>query len=160
MAIAPPKWHHFEPVPAPTDRRWLAIKDRITVPKRVSPPLIRSADRWVYDTVRYVRDHGDEWADPATTWARGFGDCEDIALLKRAVLINSGLNPKHIFLVLVRDLIAKADHALLVAFEDCWRVLDSYNSLSLPIEKVSDYRPIIAFNGDDAWTYGIRRARP
>lgn len=35
----------------------------------------------VREFVRYKPDRKDEWAHPSVTWARGHGDCEDIALV-------------------------------------------------------------------------------
>lgn len=37
---------------------------------------------WVHDNVRYVPDtDGDNWSPPEVTLERGYGDCEDMAIL-------------------------------------------------------------------------------
>jgi transglutaminase-like putative cysteine protease len=156
--LPPPTWHDWIPVSAAPDKRWLAVKDRLCgVRQRCAAPIIVNTDRWVNGAVRYQADRGDAWAAPATTLARGYGDCEDLALLKRAVLINSGIPERRIYFVLVADLIARMDHAVIVAFEDRWRLMDSYNSQALPLEAAKDYRPILAMCSDCAWTFGKRR---
>lgn len=91
------------------------------------------------------------------TLERGHGDCEDIALLKWAIILRSGIPESKVFFALVRDLIGRSDHAVLLAKDGCrWRLLDSFNSLSLPVEQVRDYQPIIAYSGEQAWFYGRR----
>lgn len=38
--------------------------------------------RWMHDNISYrADDYMDEWADPAATVSRGYGDCEDYAIL-------------------------------------------------------------------------------
>lgn len=42
---------------------------------------------WMARNIRYIKDFGDDvWSAPMVTLKRGFGDCEDYAILNRAVL--------------------------------------------------------------------------
>lgn len=42
---------------------------------------------WMAANIRYTKDFGDDdWSAPIATLKRGFGDCEDYAILNRAVL--------------------------------------------------------------------------
>ena len=139
------------------DPRWLALKDETEVGLRYRSDIVHAADRWVNHAIRYQADSADEWAKPSDTLARRCGDCEDMALLKRAILLNSGIGEDHICFVLVHDVIAKRDHALLVVLDGGqWKVLDSRNSLTMPVERLADYRPIMALSGGQCWTFGKR----
>lgn len=146
----------FTPLPLPLrDSRWLAIRDQAGVRLRYSGDgIVPKVDQWVNHAIRYQREPIDTWSPPAETLKRGFGDCEDIALLKRAILLRSGAPEACVHFVLAEDLIGRETHAFLTVFEDRWSVLDSRNSASLPVEQLRDYRPISAFSGDRAWMYG------
>jgi len=107
-------------------------------------------DAWVNEFVTYAPDAADHWQTPAETLERGRGDCEDFAILKRAMLLAAGYRGGVLF-VIVHDLISRRDHAILVADG---LVLDSFNSLSLPVERVRDYNPVMAMAGNRCWTFG------
>lgn len=105
-------------------------------------------DAYVNKNIRYQSENKDEWATPAETLRRGYGDCEDIALLKCAILNSLGKKPAF---VIVRDLIKRQDHALCICEG---RVLDSFNTLTLPIDEVQYYRPMMGYARGVTWTYG------
>ncbi|MCG3176568.1 MAG: hypothetical protein MOGMAGMI_01526 [Candidatus Omnitrophica bacterium] len=43
--------------------------------------------QWLSENIRYNKDlNGDDWSSPIVTLKRGSGDCEDYAILNRAVL--------------------------------------------------------------------------
>lgn len=157
--VSPPDLCGLAAVPAPLrDPRWLAVRDQRALGLRYrGEGIAAKVDKWVNYAVRYERDDGDSWAPPAETLAKLAGDCEDIALLKRALLINSGVPEPQIMFVLAYDLLARADHAFLVVFEARWLALENRNSLTMPAERLRDYRPIEAFTRDRAWTFGRRR---
>jgi predicted transglutaminase-like cysteine proteinase len=52
--------------------------------------IAEQAHRWVQERIQYKADDGDYWQKPEETIARGKGDCEDLAILKRAILLNNG----------------------------------------------------------------------
>ena len=60
----------------------------------------------------------DRWSAADDTLARGRGDCEDYALAKLAMLRRAGFADRDLYLVLVKDLARRADHAVLVVRSD------------------------------------------
>lgn len=153
MAVAAPYPNLFGWSFVPVDKphsQWGNVKDA-TFHKAPHLPWISDVDRWVNRNVRYVRDAADHWQTPEATWERKAGDCEDIAILKRAILLAQGRRDDDMLLVIAHDLIARNDHAFLVV-DGC--VLDSFNALTLPVSKVKDYRPIMAMTGSQSWLFG------
>ncbi|MXO52361.1 hypothetical protein GRI42_13695 [Erythrobacter gaetbuli] len=114
-----------------------------------------AVNRWVNWRVRYVDDkRGDEWSAAPTTLARGYGDCEDFALAKMALLQELGIPADDMFLVLLRDR-AQGEHAVLaVRLDGRFHVLDNRTDKVLPAERIEDYTPIMSYSGAFAWTYG------
>ncbi len=118
---------------------------------------LRMVNSWVNWHVRYREDRtGDEWAPAALTLRRGYGDCEDFALAKRALLIELGVPSDDLYLVLLHDS-RRVQHAVLaVNRRDRLLVLDNRTDKVLPAEVIADYTPIVSFSGPFAWTYGVR----
>lgn len=160
MSSGPPDAFGYTPIPiGRVDKRWLDIRDKISLPEDMCPDIagIRTVDVMVNRKIMYQADATDEWTTPKETLERGYGDCEDIALVKRAILLSTGYKDPDIYLFLVKDLVARRDHALLIVRgKEEWFVLDSFNSLSLPLRLVIDYVPLLAFSGDKAWFFGKR----
>lgn len=117
-------------------------------------PLQR-VNMWVNWNVRYENDRfGDEWSSAPATLSRGYGDCEDFALAKMALLAELGVPPDDMYLVLLKDR-AREDHAVLaVRRGDDLLVLDNRTDVVLPAARVHDYTPIVSYSGAFAWTYG------
>lgn len=100
---------------------------------------------------------GDNWASAAQTLVRGAGDCEDLAILKLALLERAGIDRDRLFLVIVRDTVRRIDHAVAaVRWENRLWVLDNRVDRLQPAEMVTDYVPLQGFSGPWAWTYGYR----
>ena len=155
---APAIFGHVPLVLGKVDSRWLAVKDSGIDVRFTGVDVAHKTDNWVNYHVKYKRDTVDEWSTPMETYQRRYGDCEDLALVKRAMLLRSGVPENHIYFVLVKDVLSKQDHAILVVYyEHAWVVLDSFNSLTLPVQQVKDYMPIMAFSGGSAWLYGRKR---
>lgn len=116
---------------------------------------LETVNRWVNWHVRYRDDErGDEWSSAPTTLARGYGDCEDFALAKLALLQELGVPSDDMYLVLLRDR-RQGDHAVLaVKREGRLLILDNRTDAVLPAEQVHDYTPIVSYSGPFAWTYG------
>lgn len=114
-------------------------------------------NQWVNWNVRYREDAaGDEWSSAAATLARGYGDCEDLALAKMGLLLAAGLPSDDMYLVLLRDR-AQSDHAVLAVKRDGQLfVLDNRTDKVLPAAAIADYTPVLSFSGPFAWTYGYR----
>jgi predicted transglutaminase-like cysteine proteinase len=135
--------------------RSLASKDRIARLEAVNR-YVNSRVRFVDDQVQYGR--ADVWASAAETLRRGKGDCEDYAIAKLQMLRRAGFSERDLYVVIVRDLARRADHAVLVArAEGRMYVLDNGTDKLLDTAAVSDYRPIMTFASRGTWTHGYRR---
>ena len=107
-----------------------------------------------------IRQYGvaDRWSPAADTLSRGRGDCEDYAIAKMAMLRRAGFADRDLYLVILKDLVRRADHAVLVVrSEGHFRVLDNGTDRVLDSSEVHDYRPILTFNVARAYTHGYRR---
>ena len=68
---------------------------------------------------------------------------------------------RDLYLVIAKDLVRRADHALLVVrAEGRMLVLDNGTDTILDAEDASDYRPVLTFSATGAWTHGYRRMMP
>lgn len=114
--------------------------------------------RFVDDSRQYGRP--DVWAPASETLSRGRGDCEDFAIAKLQMLRRAGLSDRDLYLVIVKDLVRRADHAVLVVRAGGHMyVLDNGTDQLLDSDNVSDYRPILTFAAGGAWTHGYRIER-
>jgi predicted transglutaminase-like cysteine proteinase len=72
-----------------------------------------------------------------------------------------GVPQRDLYLVIVRDLVRRADHAVLAVRTDSgFMVLDSNTDKVLPQSQVNDYRPILTFNSEGSWIHGYSTSRP
>jgi predicted transglutaminase-like cysteine proteinase len=111
--------------------------------------------RFVDDSVQFGR--ADVWSAANDTLNRGKGDCEDFAIAKLAMLRRAGFADRDLYLVVLKDLVRRADHAVLVARAGGHMyVLDNGTDRLLDSESVSDYRPILTFAYNGTWTHGYR----
>ena len=110
-----------------------------------------------------IRQYGrtDVWAAANETLSRGRGDCEDFAIAKLQMLRRAGIADKDLYLVVVKDLVRRADHAILVVrAAGHMYVLDNGTDEVLDSDSVSDYRPVLTFAAVGAtWTHGYRLQR-
>src|SRR3982751_1229434 len=67
---------------------------------------------FVDDQVRWGR--ADVWSPANATLSAGKGDCEDFAIAKLAMLRRAGIADKDLYLVILKDTVRRADHAVLV----------------------------------------------
>ena len=115
--------------------------------------------RFVDDSVQYGR--ADVWAAASDTLRRGRGDCEDFAIAKLQMLRRAGISDRDLYLVIVKDLVRRADHAVLVVrAAGHMYVLDNGTDRLLDSETVSDYRPVLTFAAGGSWTHGYRVGEP
>lgn len=113
------------------------------------------------DYARDVDAHGeaDAWiaADPDAQ--RIAGDCEDYALVKFWTLAAAGVPVEAMQILLVRDHVARADHAyLLVNTSDGVKLLDNRTDRVLTPEQLDAVVPVAAAGASGVWLYG--RPRP
>lgn len=115
--------------------------------------------RFVDDSVQYGR--ADVWATANETLRRNKGDCEDYAIAKLQLLRRAGVSDRDLYLVILRDLVRRADHAVLVVrAAGHMYVMDNGTDQLLDSESVSDYRPILTFAAGSVWTHGYRIQAP
>lgn len=124
---------------------------------------LEAVNAYVNAHVRFVDDSvqfgvGDRWMAPSETLSRGRGDCEDYAIAKRAMLRAAGMAEKDLYLVVLKDLTRRADHAVLVVrAAGRFLVLDNGTDRIVDSANVRDYRPILTFTGGRTFTHGYRR---
>lgn len=141
--------------PAAVYASGLAGKDQVA--------RLEAVNRYVNDRVRFIDDQvqfgrADVWVSASETLRRGKGDCEDYAIAKMQMLRRAGYADRDLYVVIVRDLVRRADHAVLVARADGRMfVLDNGTDKLLDTSAVSDYRPIMTFASKGSWTHGYRR---
>jgi len=120
-------------------------------------------NRWVNQRLRFTDDRigADRWAAASQSLQQGKGDCEDYAIAKMKLLEAAGFDQRSMFLVIVKDLVRRADHAVLaVRIDGELLVLDNMTDRVLPSSQISDYRPIMSFNTYGRWTHGYRVTTP
>ena len=122
-----------------------------------------AVNRYVNARVEFTDDSrqfgtADLWLAAADTLRRGRGDCEDYAIAKLQMLRRAGFADKDLYLVILRDVSRRADHAVLVVrAEGRLLVLDNGTNRIVDSDTVTDYRPIMTFSGNRSWTHGYRR---
>ena len=127
---------------------------------------LEAVNSYVNARVRFVDDRvqygvADRWQAASDTLARARGDCEDFALAKRAMLRAAGVADKDLYLVVLKDLTRRADHAVLVVrAQGRFLVLDNGTDRIVDSSDVPDYRPILTFTAGRTYTHGYRRAVP
>ncbi len=127
---------------------------------------IEAVNAYVNARVRFVDDSvqfgvSDRWLPASDTLARGRGDCEDYAIAKRAMLRAAGVADHDLYLVVLKDLSRRADHAaLVVRAAGRFLVLDNGTNRIVDSANVRDYRPILTFTAGHTYTHGYRRDTP
>ena len=160
----------------PLDSRWHNVEHSsvggsagayaASLTERGEGARIDAVNTYVNHRVEYVddlRQYGvpDRWSAAADTLAKGRGDCEDYAIAKMAMLRRAGFAEHNLYLVILKDLVRRADHAVLVVrSEGRFRVLDNGTDRVLDSSEVHDYRPILTFNVARTFTHGYRREAP
>lgn len=115
---------------------------------------------WVNRRVSFIDDSvrfkvADRWATATETLRAGQGDCEDYAIAKMKLLEASGVARSDMFLVIAKDLVRRADHALLVVRNgDRLVVLDNNTDRIVDAAAIRDYRPVMSYSAGKAWLHG------
>ena len=110
----------------------------------------------VNNAIRYTSDMTqwgtpDEWSAPLAdgkgSFETGMGDCEDYAIAKYVALRAAGVPTKQLRVLLVRDNIARLDHAVLAANEDGhWYILDNRWTAAVEDNDVRRFTPLFALD--------------
>lgn len=134
--------------------RWTELLQQANVVTAGRP--LQMVNVWVNWHVRYTEERTDDWSDALTTLQRGFGDCEDFAIAKMALLAELGISLDDMFLVLLRDR-GGASHAVLAVRSDgMFFILDNRTDQVRPAKEVSEYTPIVSYSGDFEWVYSSK----
>ena len=160
----------------PLDRRWRAVARQgvggaaaayaASLRGTSDAAKAEAVNRYVNHRVQFVDDsrqygRADLWSAASETLRRGRGDCEDYAIAKLQMLRAAGISDRDLYLVVAKDLVRRADHALLVVRAgDRMLVLDNGTDTVLNGDNPGDYRPVLTFAANGAWTHGYRRAMP
>jgi predicted transglutaminase-like cysteine proteinase len=154
------RWQQIVASPAPEAALWSGVTQKLE--GMVGIEKLSAVNIWVNDTIRFADDsraHAtpDHWSTVGETLRRGEGDCEDYAIAKMHILRAAGVPASDLFLVITRDLVRRADHALLlVRVGGRFMVLDNSTDKILDAADVRDYRPIYSFREGEAWIHGYR----
>ena len=126
----------------------------------VGMTTLAAVNSWANASIHYVEDQqlygeADHWATAGETMRLRQGDCEDIAIVKMQLLAARGIKREDLSLVIARDQVRNADHALLVVKLDgrLW-LLDNSTDQVLDASQSYDYRPILSFSGGKKWIHG------
>lgn len=128
--------------------------------------LLARVNRWVNGEIAYVSDQqnygqSDVWATAEQTLARRQGDCEDFAILKMQMLRAAGVPTTRMKLVLLRDLAANADHAVLLVQTGAGKlVLDNTTDRVYDGSRGDAVRPILSFSDNKRWVHAYRDTGP
>ena len=137
-----------------------ALRGRDTMAK------LEAVNSYINARVRFVDDRvqfgvTDRWLTASETLSRGRGDCEDYAIAKRAMLRAAGFSDKDLYLVVLKDLTRRADHAVLVVrAAGRFLVLDNGTDRIVDSSEVQDYKPVLTFTAGHSYTHGYRRQMP
>lgn len=112
--------------------------------------------------IKYRKDidsHGrvDQWSSPSQTLASGYGDCEDYALLKMAVLEAQGFSLQDMTVVILYDKKRHFYHAVLsVEIQGTHYILDNMRDQVLADSRLPDYQPLFSISNGRGFLHGTR----
>jgi predicted transglutaminase-like cysteine proteinase len=112
--------------------------------------------------IKYRKDtdsHGrlDQWSSPSQTLKSGYGDCEDYALLKLAVLESQGFALQDMTVVILYDKKRHFYHAVLsVEVQGTHYILDNMRDQVLADSRLPDYQPLFSISNGRGFLHGTR----
>ena len=157
------KWRRVaEYVPPAGAGPWSTLIARVR--RQSIEDQLASVNAWVNHAISYAPDlanYGvaDYWGTARESLTRGRGDCKDYAIAKMELLRALGVPSDDLYLVLVKDLVRRQDHAVLaVRVNQRFVVLDSGFDGVMDSEDARDYRPILTYSAGRTWVHGFRRS--
>ena len=132
------------------DRRvepWMkAVAVLKEAPRKSRPALVQTllSRRVDYVSDRAIDDH---WANPLATLLSGAGDCEDHALLKRAMLMAAGYSDAEVPLLVLETAKGQGHMTLLVARKDLMLVLDNRFRAAMPLSFLRSDKVVAVASG-------------
>jgi predicted transglutaminase-like cysteine proteinase len=89
------------------------------------------------------------WITPLETFAMSRGDCKQYAIAKYAALIEAGISENDVRLVIVRDLVNNANHAVVAArLNGDWIVVDNRSMALTQDIEMRGVIPLLVFDRD------------
>ena len=161
-----PLFPGYAAIPAPAEdpfrRKWDAVRSFLDVEHEaveLSLDAVAAFNERINREAAYVSEPLglDNWQTPSQTMTSRSGDCEDFAILKYAVMKQSGLPETAMRLVFgqIKSLSGNLGHAwLAVWLEDAWRVLDNkFDQLIEPADYIN-WLPVKAAWSDQLVLFG------
>ncbi len=158
----------------PLDDRWgrvgsasvggQAARLSVALRDREESTRLQAINAYVNARVAFTDDSrqfgvADRWSAANETLSRGRGDCEDYALTKLAMLRRAGFADRDLYFVVLKDLVRRADHAVLVVRSGGrFLVLDNNTDAVVDSAQIRDYRPILTFTAGQRFTHGYLRS--
>ncbi|WFU72079.1 transglutaminase-like cysteine peptidase [Bradyrhizobium sp. CB2312] len=127
---------------SPAALRLLAIVDQARA--RDGRARLGETNRAINLAIRSANDGIDDvWSSPLATFARGAGDCEDYAIAKLAALRLAGVAADDLRIVVVRDVRAGEEHAVVAAkLDGHWLMLDNRRMAMVEDHAARSYQPL------------------
>ncbi len=150
-----------EACPSKAALSWLAELDRIRGldPLARIDAINRAVNRRSYKSDAENFRVVDYWASPIQ-FLNGSGDCEDFVILKYFSLGLIGFPIERLRIVLVRDTLNQADHAVLAVYlNDEIYILDNNSKTVEPHSRLSQYVPLLSFDTTGSWGHIPRGPR-
>jgi predicted transglutaminase-like cysteine proteinase len=152
----------------PAAQKYLALIEESR--KLADRAKIDRINRAINAAVRYTSDQDqygvpDQWTAPLATLTTGKGDCEDYAIAKYVALRDVGFSADDLRLVIVRDRVARQDHAVTsVRQNGHWLMLDNRHEALLERKDAWHFTPLFALDHQGvklfAAPYGTPPAAP
>ncbi len=101
----------------------------------------------------------DYWAEAGETLSRGFGDAEDIAVVKMQALKAAGFNPRDLYISVGRDRTRGLDTLLVARAGGRFYVLDDRADRPMTPEQHASFEPIITLGKGISYLHGRRYHR-
>jgi predicted transglutaminase-like cysteine proteinase len=96
----------------------------------------------------------DRWSPPLETFTTGAGDCEDYAIAKYVALTEVGVAAEDLRLIIVRNLAANEDHAVVAArLDGNWIILDNRWLRMVTDGEMSEVAPLFALDQSGVWQF-------
>lgn len=140
---------------APTWRQMASTLEGLSVRERLARAnaFVNNRIHFRYDDV--ATGETDNWITPARLLSTGTGDCEDYALAKFWLLRAAGIPEDDMFVMVVRDLVARVGHAYLaVRVDDGFVLLDSRTDRLVAPHMLDEITPVFSITSSGAFLHG------
>jgi predicted transglutaminase-like cysteine proteinase len=124
------------------------------------PNSLSAINAHVNRSIRYRKDIADEWHSPQDTLRTKAGDCEDIVLLKRAMLLAKGWPAENLIMLIARDVLLRQDHAVLLVLDGqkIWMLDNLHDNVVDALQPNGYLNPIVALSSESAWVFGQQKS--